>query len=217
MYYVPIFADTKITYFADASAHHQPKCVALYHQQLSYCVTQFVEKDGETGQLVIKSLCRLWPWSCSTKQVRKGEAPRRIRRGWRAHPACGGGVCVCVCVCRGGLLYRLRREISELCDGVSALIPTCLHLTYARHSTPLHANKVLLMNELEEIMEFLPQNFFDTGAGPPLMDLITRCVGSVHFQVAERALFLWYVDEHLYNIQCSEIITLRYEKLHTEA
>ena len=26
-----------------------------------------------------------------------------------------------------------------------------------------------------------------------------------------------YVDEHLYNIQCSEICTLIYEKLHTEA
>ena len=26
-----------------------------------------------------------------------------------------------------------------------------------------------------------------------------------------------YVDEHLYNIQCSEIFTLRNEKLHTEA
>jgi hypothetical protein len=25
-----------------------------------------------------------------------------------------------------------------------------------------------------------------------------------------------YVDEHLYNIQCSEICTLRHEKLHTE-
>jgi hypothetical protein len=25
-----------------------------------------------------------------------------------------------------------------------------------------------------------------------------------------------YVDEHLYNIQCSEMCTLRYEKLHTE-
>jgi hypothetical protein len=26
-----------------------------------------------------------------------------------------------------------------------------------------------------------------------------------------------YVEEHLYNIQCSEIFTLRNEKLHTEA
>ena len=78
---------------------HKPKCVALYHQQLSYCVTQFVEKDGETGQLVIKSLCRLWPWSCSTKQVRKGEASRRTRRGWRAHPAYMVVMCVCACVC----------------------------------------------------------------------------------------------------------------------
>ena len=28
---------------------------------------------------------------------------------------------------------------------------------------------------------------------------------------------LKYVDEHLYNIQCSEIFSLRNEKLHTEA
>lgn len=60
------------------------------------------------------------------------------------------------------------------------------------------------MNELEEIMEFLPQNFFDTGAGPPLMDLITRCVGSVHFQVAERALFLWN-NEHLITSGCLQM------------
>ena len=29
--------------------------------------------------------------------------------------------------------------------------------------------------------------------------------------------YVLYVDEYIYNIQCSEIFTLRYEKLHTEA
>ena len=28
---------------------HKPKCVNLYHQQLSYCVTQYVEKDPATA------------------------------------------------------------------------------------------------------------------------------------------------------------------------
>jgi serine/threonine-protein phosphatase 2A regulatory subunit B' len=37
---------------------HKPKCVALYHQQLSYCVTQFVEKDPLTGISVLKALVK---------------------------------------------------------------------------------------------------------------------------------------------------------------
>ena len=102
---------------------HKPKCVSLYHQQLSYCVTQFVEKDPNTGMLVVRIIFRLWPWSCSGKQV-------------------------------------------------------------------------LLMNELEEIMEYLPVDFLDGPEGPTLLELLRRCVGSVHFQVAERALFLWN-NEHL--------------------
>ena len=28
---------------------HKPKCVSLYHQQLSYCIIQYVEKDPETA------------------------------------------------------------------------------------------------------------------------------------------------------------------------
>ncbi|KAL1564264.1 serine/threonine protein phosphatase 2A 57 kDa regulatory subunit B' theta isoform-like [Salvia divinorum] len=28
---------------------HKPKCVSTYHQQLSYCITQFVEKDCKLG------------------------------------------------------------------------------------------------------------------------------------------------------------------------
>ena len=48
---------------------HKPKCVGLYHQQLSYCVTQFVEKDPMTAVTVINALAKYWPWSSSAKQV----------------------------------------------------------------------------------------------------------------------------------------------------
>ncbi|KAG0499041.1 hypothetical protein HPP92_003361 [Vanilla planifolia] len=33
---------------------HKPKCLALYHQQLSYCITQFVEKDNKLADTVIR-------------------------------------------------------------------------------------------------------------------------------------------------------------------
>ncbi|KAJ8613670.1 hypothetical protein CTAYLR_003165 [Chrysophaeum taylorii] len=48
---------------------HVPKCVTLYHQQLSYCVIQFVEKDPDTAVPILKGLIRYWPWSSSAKQV----------------------------------------------------------------------------------------------------------------------------------------------------
>ncbi len=33
---------------------HKPKCVSLYHQQLSYCIVQYVEKDPETVMPVLR-------------------------------------------------------------------------------------------------------------------------------------------------------------------
>mmetsp|Transcript_6751 Transcript_6751/g.9446 ORF Transcript_6751/g.9446 Transcript_6751/m.9446 type:complete len:592 (-) Transcript_6751:419-2194(-) len=48
---------------------HVPKCVNLYHQQLSYCVIQFVEKDPDTAVPILKGLIKYWPWSSSSKQV----------------------------------------------------------------------------------------------------------------------------------------------------
>eukprot|EP00904_Undaria_pinnatifida_P003104 jgi/Undpi1/12795/HiC_scaffold_7.g02462.m1 len=48
---------------------HKPKCVPLYHQQLSYCIVQYVEKDLDTVMPVLRGLIRFWPWSCSSKQV----------------------------------------------------------------------------------------------------------------------------------------------------
>ncbi|KAI6700804.1 hypothetical protein NL676_015128 [Syzygium grande] len=35
---------------------HKPKCIPMYHQQLSYCITQFVEKDCKLADTVIRGL-----------------------------------------------------------------------------------------------------------------------------------------------------------------
>lgn len=47
---------------------HRPKGVALFQQQLTYCVIQFVEKDLNTAVPIILGLIRTWPWSNSAKQ-----------------------------------------------------------------------------------------------------------------------------------------------------
>lgn len=48
---------------------HKPKCVAMYHQQLSYSITQFVEKDCKLADTVIRGLLKYWPITNSTKEV----------------------------------------------------------------------------------------------------------------------------------------------------
>lgn len=48
---------------------HKPKCLAMYHQQLSYCITQFVEKDCKLSDTVIRGLLKYWPITNSSKEV----------------------------------------------------------------------------------------------------------------------------------------------------
>lgn len=48
---------------------HKPKCVAMYHQQLMYCITQFVEKDFKLSDTVIRGLLKYWPVTNSGKEV----------------------------------------------------------------------------------------------------------------------------------------------------
>eukprot|EP00937_MAST-01D_sp_MAST-1D-sp2_P000299 g299.t1 len=127
---------------------HKPKCVALYHQQLSYCITQYVEKDCDTAIAVVGGLIRFWPWSCSQKQV-------------------------------------------------------------------------LFLNELEEILEFLGPEQLER-LERPLFSTISQCLGSEHFQVSERTLFLWN-NEHLVNVGCfsrqyaSMVLPPMFDALHANA
>jgi serine/threonine-protein phosphatase 2A regulatory subunit B' len=48
---------------------HKPKCVSMYHQQLSYCIIQFVEKDYKLADTVIRGLLKYWPVTNSQKEV----------------------------------------------------------------------------------------------------------------------------------------------------
>lgn len=48
---------------------HKPRGLAAYHPQLSYCVSQYVEKDPDTVIPVVNGLVRFWPWSSASKQV----------------------------------------------------------------------------------------------------------------------------------------------------
>ena len=99
---------------------HKPKCVGMYHSQLVYCVTQFVEKDPRMADVVIRGLLKYWPVTNSQKEV-------------------------------------------------------------------------LILGELEEVLELTQSAQFST-VMIPLFKQISLCINSTHFQVAERALFLWNND-----------------------
>mmetsp|Transcript_5427 Transcript_5427/g.16194 ORF Transcript_5427/g.16194 Transcript_5427/m.16194 type:complete len:561 (-) Transcript_5427:1324-3006(-) len=48
---------------------HIPKGLPSYFVQLSFCVTQFVEKDASLAVDVIRGLCKYWPASHSRKEI----------------------------------------------------------------------------------------------------------------------------------------------------
>ncbi|KAG8082422.1 hypothetical protein GUJ93_ZPchr0014g47098 [Zizania palustris] len=100
---------------------HKPKCVSMYHQQLSYCITQFVEKDCKLADTVIRGLLKYWPVTNSSKEV-------------------------------------------------------------------------MFLGELEEVLEATQPAEFQR-CMVPLFRQIGCSINSSHFQVAERALFLWNNDQ----------------------
>lgn len=104
---------------------HKPKGISVYHQQLSYCITQFVEKDCKLADTVIRGLLKYWPVTNSSKEV-------------------------------------------------------------------------MFLGELEEVLEATQAPEFQR-CMVPLFRQIGRCLSSSHFQVAERALFLWNND-HIENL-----------------
>ncbi|GMH20768.1 hypothetical protein Nepgr_022610 [Nepenthes gracilis] len=48
---------------------HKSNCLPMYHQQLSYCIIQFVEKDNKLADTVIRGLLKCWPITNSSKEV----------------------------------------------------------------------------------------------------------------------------------------------------
>jgi serine/threonine-protein phosphatase 2A regulatory subunit B' len=78
--------------------------------------------------------------------------------------------------------------------------------------------QVLFLNEVEEILEMVQAPEFMT-IMKPLFARIALCVGSPHFQVAERALFLWN-NEYIVSLiaqQRQEVLPLVFEALYTNS
>lgn len=48
---------------------HKPKSILVYHQPLSYCITQFVEKDYKLADTVIRGLLKYWPVTNCQKEI----------------------------------------------------------------------------------------------------------------------------------------------------
>jgi serine/threonine-protein phosphatase 2A regulatory subunit B' len=48
---------------------HKVKALATFHQQLSYCMAQYVEKDPRLAFDIITSMLKFWPVSITSKQV----------------------------------------------------------------------------------------------------------------------------------------------------
>lgn len=48
---------------------HKVKSLANFHQQLSYCMAQYIEKDQRLACDIISSMLRFWPMSITSKQV----------------------------------------------------------------------------------------------------------------------------------------------------
>ncbi|KAL2903532.1 B'ETA: Serine/threonine protein phosphatase 2A 59 kDa regulatory subunit B' eta isoform [Bienertia sinuspersici] len=124
---------------------HRPRCLPMYHQQLSYCITQFVEKDCKLADSVIRGLLRYWPITNSSKEV-------------------------------------------------------------------------MFLSELEEVLEATQMPEFQRCL-VPLFRQVARCLNSSHFQVAERALFLWNNDhiENLIKQNCKVILPLVFPALEKNA
>lgn len=48
---------------------HRAKGMTMYHKQLSYCVSQFVQKEPALGGVAVMAILRYWPITNSQKEV----------------------------------------------------------------------------------------------------------------------------------------------------
>jgi len=99
---------------------HKIKSLPSFHQQLSYCMVQYVDKEARLAYDIIVALLRYWPVSVTSKQV-------------------------------------------------------------------------LFLNELEETLELTNPTEFQI-VQEVLFRRIAQCITCLHFQIAERTLFLWNND-----------------------
>ncbi|KAK7347444.1 hypothetical protein VNO80_21974 [Phaseolus coccineus] len=66
---LPLKEEHKIFLWRALIPLHKPKSVGIYHQQLTYCVVQFIDKDQRLASSVIKGLLKYWPVTNSQKEL----------------------------------------------------------------------------------------------------------------------------------------------------
>ncbi|KAL0557683.1 hypothetical protein IC582_006233 [Cucumis melo] len=66
---LPLKEEHKIFLWRVLIPLHKPKSIGAYFQQLSYCITQFVEKEPKLASVVVKGLLKYWPITSSQKEV----------------------------------------------------------------------------------------------------------------------------------------------------
>ncbi|XP_024023053.1 serine/threonine protein phosphatase 2A 57 kDa regulatory subunit B' kappa isoform-like [Morus notabilis] len=66
---MPLKEEHKIFLWRALIPLHKPKSVGIYHQQLTYCVIQFIDKDQKLASNVIKGLLKYWPVTNSQKEL----------------------------------------------------------------------------------------------------------------------------------------------------
>ncbi|KAE8682869.1 Serine/threonine protein phosphatase 2A 59 kDa regulatory subunit B' zeta isoform [Hibiscus syriacus] len=66
---VPLKEEHKIFLWRALIPLHKPKPVGVYHQQLTFCVVQFLDKDPKLANSVITGLLKYWPVTNSQKEL----------------------------------------------------------------------------------------------------------------------------------------------------
>ncbi|KAL0738613.1 hypothetical protein Bca4012_014823 [Brassica carinata] len=66
---LPLKEEHKIFLWRVLIPLHKPKSLGNYFQQLSFCITQFVDKEPKLASVVIKGLLKFWPITNSQKEV----------------------------------------------------------------------------------------------------------------------------------------------------
>ncbi|XP_050212320.1 serine/threonine protein phosphatase 2A 57 kDa regulatory subunit B' kappa isoform-like [Mercurialis annua] len=66
---LPLKEEHKVFLWRALVPLHKPKSVGMYHQQLTYCAVQYIDKDPKLASSVIKGLLKYWPVTNSQKEL----------------------------------------------------------------------------------------------------------------------------------------------------
>lgn len=154
---------------------HKVKPLGIFHQQLSYCVTQFVDKDPQLAVPVISGLLKYWPVTNSSKEVLfLNELEVRT-----PHTAMHTQAFICICFsCARAMCVCVVCVSVRVCVGVGCVVRVWSYIVkciYVRLSDRclFRDQELLELTQPEQFKKVLE----------PLGRQLAQSVGSPHFQV----------------------------------